>query len=151
MTSEHQPINLSITLTTPQPAGQGPEEFQASTHWTRLTGSGPVLLPWMKLFMVTTTLTNDWLGSRPKTLYITFLWKVNGENEWEIYFRNQSFSKRGATLLALLPLSNDAPATESRYFTTLITQCTLLEYVEHIFILYYRVFIWDFRSTVWLF
>ena len=34
-----------------------------------------------------TTVTNDWLGSRLKTLYITILRIVNGEKEWQIYGR----------------------------------------------------------------
>ena len=52
--------------------------------------------------MATTTLTNDWLGSRLKTLSIMILRKVDGENEWdEVYFWNQSCSKRGAVTVTL--------------------------------------------------
>ena len=59
-------------------------------------GSGPfailpfskLFLPQIKCFMVTTILTDDLLGSRLKTIFIlTILRKVNGENEWEMYFR----------------------------------------------------------------
>ena len=35
-------------------------------------------------------LDERWLGSRLKSFYRTILQKVNGENEWEMYFRNQS-------------------------------------------------------------
>ena len=42
--------------------------------------------------MVTTTLTNDWLGSRVKTLYITILRKVYADYDWEIYLPNQGGS-----------------------------------------------------------
>ena len=39
------------------------------------------------------------------------------------------------------PLSNNAPTAESRYFTPLLTPCTL-------FMLFYNVYIEDFRGAV---
>ena len=66
-------------------------------------------LPQIKRFLVTTTLMNDWLGSRLKILHITILWKVDGENNWEIYFENQSCWKGGWSMLRSIgevPISN---------------------------------------------
>ena len=56
---------------------------------------------------VTTTLTNDWLGSRLKTLYITILRKVNGENVWEVYYWNKTWSKRGRSPLRSIKHGGD--------------------------------------------
>ena len=50
-------------------------------------------------FMVMTTFTDDWLGSRLKTRYTTIVRKVKGENEWDIYFRTRSVKKRVWSLL----------------------------------------------------
>ena len=44
---------------------------------------------------------HDYLDSWNKTHYKTILAYVNGESEWEIYFRNQTCSKRGGHCYAL--------------------------------------------------